>query len=88
MNKLWTEMIRQTFMPSHNFCGHPTEIGFAQKMLAAVFEGKVSYGDYCKEMDEWIENTAPSFGGDMTLREEHISTQKKRVRNLESFFMD
>lgn len=88
MKKLWTEMIRQTFMPSQNFCGHPTEIGYAQKMLAMVFEEKVPYEDYCKAMDEWIENNAPSFGEDETLREEHISTQKKRVRSLESFFMN
>ncbi len=86
MNKQWTNLIRQAFMPSHVFAKQQLEITGARRMLASVFEENVSYEEYCKTMDEWIENNTPSFGGDEAERSRHIAAQKERVRNLESFF--
>ena len=37
MNKQWTNLIRQAFMPSHVFAKQQLEIIGARKMLATVF---------------------------------------------------
>ena len=81
MNSDWTTLIPVAWgQNGSGFTNHPCDIERAQKLLKTALEQGVTFGDYCKAIEQWLNIHHATKG------QAFIDDQMKKVRDLTHYF--